>query len=180
MYDYNVNRLKKAIILSALSVLFIGTASIAAFALQPHTVAPTAPQTIISAIPKVQPPTVAELLSLVNKERAKNGVAPLIEDARLDASAQRKADDEVKYNYFGHVSPNDGKQGYTYIMDNAPGLCSYTSENLRQNGSVNSSQAVIDGWISSKPHHDAMISSNYSLTGFGISGNQIAEHFCQQ
>jgi len=123
-------------------------------------------------------PTTAQLLSLVNAERAKHGVAPLKEDARLDASAQMKANDEVAYNYFGHVSPHDGKQGYLYIND--VGInCTSDSENIRENGTINTSAAAVEAWINSPPHHAAMIASKYTLTGFGINGNQIVEHFCQ-
>lgn len=124
-------------------------------------------------------PTIAQLLALVNKERAKYHIAPLKEDPRLDASAQMKANDEVAYGYFGHISPHDGKQGYLYI--NGTGIyCKTDSENLRENGTINSAQAAVNGWISSPPHHKAMIDPKYSLTGFGINDNEIVEHFCQQ
>ncbi len=178
--------IKKVIItLSALGVLLFGTAIIAGLAMQLRPRSTVAPQTTISvaAPPVTQPPTISELLKLVNEERAKNGVAPLVEDSRLDQSAQRKTDDEVKYNYFGHISPNDGKHGYEYIND--VGIsCKTDGENLSQDTSfARTSDMVIRGWINSKPHHDAMINPNYSLIGFGISGTdtlQVSAHFCQQ
>lgn len=125
-------------------------------------------------------PTIAQLLTLVNAERAKNGVAPLKEDVRLDASAQMKAQDEVTYNYFGHISPHDGKQGYLYIND--VGInCKTDSENIsRGNDGIPTAKQVVDGWINSPPHHQAMIDPRYTLTGFGIDQNQVVEHFCQQ
>lgn len=123
------------------------------------------------AAPK--PPTIAQLLALVNAERAKHGIAPLKEDSRLDVSAQRKANDEATYRYFGHVSPHDGKHGYEYIND--VGIsCKSDSENLAW------SSTPVQGWIASPPHHKAMIDPKYTLTGFGITGFQIVEHFCQQ
>lgn len=175
---------KKVIItLSALTVLFIGTVIITGFAMQRHTEAITAPKTVIPVASTPQSPTKSELLKLVNEERVKNGVAPLVEDARLDQSAQRKADDEVKYNYFGHISPNDGLHGYTYIND--VGIsCKTDSENLSEDtGDRRNAISAINGWISSKLHHEAMIDPKYNLTGFGISGTnklEIVEHFCQQ
>jgi uncharacterized protein YkwD len=126
-----------------------------------------------------QPPTVSELLILINAERAKVGVKPLVIDERLNQSAQRKADDEVKYNYFGHISPHDGKHGYEYIND--VGIyCKIDAENLRENANINTSQAAISGWDNSAPHYTAMINPNYTATGFGINGHEIVEHFCQQ
>lgn len=123
-------------------------------------------------------PTVDELPKLVNAERAKNGVKPLKIDARLNASAQMKANDEVAYNYFGHVN-HDGTRGYDYI-NNVGITCATDSENLRQNLGDNTSANTVSAWIASKPHHMAMINEKYTLTGFGINGDQIVEHFCQQ
>lgn len=126
------------------------------------------------------PPTIAQLLTLVNAERAKNGAAPLAEDLRLDASAQWKANDEVARGYFGHVAPGEKAVNGLEIA-NATGIkCVYVSENLRENGDVNTSKAAVDGWISSPPHHAAMIDAKYTLTGFGINGKELVEHFCQQ
>jgi uncharacterized protein YkwD len=89
-----------------------------------------------------------------------------------------KADDEVKYGYFGHISPHDGRQGYEYI--NSVGIaCTSDSENLTENSNVNDAKSAVNAWIASPPHHKAMIDPKYSLTGFGISGIQIVEHFCQ-
>lgn len=130
-------------------------------------------------------PTIAELLTLVNAERAKNGVAPLKEDPRLDASAQMKANDEIAYDYYDHTSPSGspyaGTQGYSLI--NKTGLaCVYQSENLDENGA---SAEAVTAWIGSTAHHAAMIDAKYSLTGFGIAGKdvhgyyQFVEHFCQ-
>jgi len=126
-----------------------------------------------------QSPTIAQLLTLVNAERTKNGVAPLTEDPRLDASAQMKANDEVAYNYFGHVSTHDGKQGYLYINDTGIS-CKTDSENLTENVNVNDAQHAVNAWILSSAHHTAMIDAKYTLTGFGIANDQIVEHFCQQ
>ncbi len=140
-----------------------------------------ATQAIVSVAPAPQPPTKSELLRLVNAERSKNNVAPLVEDLRLDQSAQRKADEMTKDNNNSHIDPN-GVHGYTYIND--VGIyCKTDGENLYwgyTNEYKNTSKGAVDWWISSKPHHEAMIDSNYSLTGFGISGYRIVEHFCQQ
>lgn len=126
------------------------------------------------------PPTKSQLLSLVNQERARNGARPLTEDPRLDQSAQMKADDEVTYHYFGHISPHDGKHGYEYI--NTTGItCKADGENLTQNlAGQNTAQQAVYSWIKSPAHHAAMIDAKSTLTGFGIDGDQIVEHFCQQ
>lgn len=138
----------------------------------------TAEPTASQQTKTVNPPTKEELLRLVNVERAKHGVAPLVEDVRLDQSAQRKSDDELKYGYFGHISPHDSKHGYEYIND--VGInCKTDGENLTENIHDNTAQAAVTAWIKSPPHHAAMIDADYTLTGFGISGTEVVEHFCQ-
>lgn len=126
-------------------------------------------------------PTRLELLALVNAERAKNGIALLSEDPRLDQSAQMKADDETLHGYYNHVSPITGRHGYEYINDVGV-RCVSDSENIGQDYS---DEQEISGWIKSVAHHQAMIDPRYSLTGFGISKTSagfynFVEHFCQQ
>lgn len=131
--------------------------------------------------PAIQtPPTRVELLSLVNAERMKNGVAPLTENPLLDQSAQWKAVDEVTFDYFGHVKPGTtGNNGLDYL-NTIDKQCVYVAENLQGNPpNDNNSQAAFTAWVNSKPHHAAMIDPKYTLTGFGIDENEIVEHFCQ-
>ncbi len=49
-----------------------------------------------------------EVLEKVNAERAKAHVRPLLLDPRLDAAAQRHAEDMLARGYFAHASP-EGK-----------------------------------------------------------------------
>lgn len=122
-------------------------------------------------------PTSASLLELVNAERAKNNAAPLVEDSRLDQSAQFKADDMHNRQYYSHVDPTTGRMnGLDMIISLTGQTCSYVSENLVE---AYSSQQAMDEWISSPDHHAAMINAKYTLTGFGINGNKVVEHFCQ-
>lgn len=137
------------------------------------------PPVIVASAP--QPPTIVSLLTAINAQRAKIGVAPLQEDARLDASAQQKADDMWKYNYFAHVSPHDGKHGYEYI--NTTGIyCKTDSENLSwrtAKDQITTDDAVY-WWMHSTPHREALLNPAYTLTGFGIVKDAVVEHFCQQ
>lgn len=169
--------MKKAIIsiTAALSLLLIGSGL---FVMNADSTPNVAPVATVQPVRKSQPPTVDELLRLVNEERAKVGVAALVLDERLNQSAQKKADDMVKNNYFAHVSPVDGRQGYTYIFDVMP-ECKEGSENIRDNDEhINTSHEAFKAWTDSAPHHRAMVDSSYAKTGFGISGDRVVEHFC--
>lgn len=171
--------MKKRFIIPTLLALIVGLGlfgvySLSTLSAQPVTEATVQPQSKYD----VGPPDAQELLELVNAERAKVGVAPLVIDERLNASAQMKADDMVKYNYFGHVN-HDGTRGASYIGITAPGVCSIGSENIRDNNTdINTSREAVDGWMSSKPHHEAMLRSDFTLTGFGVRNDQVVQHFC--
>lgn len=127
-----------------------------------------------------EPLNADKILELVNAERAKVGVAPLVSDQRLVASAQTKADDMATNNYYGHINPTTGVNGYEFIPR---GICIYKSENI--NAAITSQEAVNE-WLASQPHHDAMLDAKYSLTGIALAKNPkadwyyVVQHFCQQ
>lgn len=163
------------VIVSAILILIVGVVGI-----HPHST--PAVQVETKAVAAPTPPTRAELLALVNAERAKYNVAPLVEDTRLDQSALMKANDEVTYGYFGHISPANsphaGKNSSDYIFGTGI-VCVDSGENLTENTNVNDAKHAVDAWIASPPHHAAMIDPKNSLTGFGIDKDQIVEQFCQ-
>lgn len=170
----------RAVVVAILGLLTISVAGYAYIAITP----PTEPdnrqiQQVTAPAPtkyEVGPPDAQELLELVNAERVRVGVAPLVIDERLNQSAQAKADDMAKNNYFDHVDAA-GKHGYEYAYEyNAE--CMTASENIYWGRTTNTTQGALNWWMNSKPHHDAILNSEYTLTGFGIAGNKVVEHFC--
>jgi uncharacterized protein YkwD len=134
-------------------------------------------QIVTPAPAPVTPPTVDELFKLVNEERAKQGVAALVLDERLNKSAQQKADDMFNRNYFDHSDP-EGRRGATIAYEFAPDICGTSSENLTWGKYKNTSFEAIRSWKASKPHYDAMVNAKYVYTGLGVSGDKIVQHFC--
>lgn len=174
---------------SATVAVFASALVVYAVGLNPQVSAPnedaSTKQAVAATDVKPSLPTADDLLKLVNEERAKAGVPSLQIDSRLNTSAQRKADDEAKYNYFGHVSPNDNKHGYEYISETDI-ACKTDSENLHDGtGDYSTAIGTVNGWMGSPAHKAAMLSANYSLTGFGVAlmadGKTVTvvEHFCQ-
>lgn len=124
------------------------------------------------------------LFNLVNAEREKVGLKPLIRDARLDQSAQFKADDMVARNYFSHYDPTDEKtmngvqKGYELTNHNT---CEYVSENAATNLTKTpnkDNEDTIASWMNSEAHRNAILDSQYDITGVAISGDKIVQHFC--
>lgn len=133
--------------------------------------------------PKSEPVTHLDadtLLSLVNAERAKTGVAPLVSDPRLVATAQGRVDDMVARKYFSHNDPITGESLVKIKASNPE--CAVASENIDE-GTTN--QEFVDEWMNSKPHHDAMLDAKYTLTGVAVVYSQkngwwiAVQHFCQ-
>ncbi len=138
----------------------------------------------------VGPADPTELLELVNAERQRVGVAPLVMDERLNASAQEKADDMVNRNYRDHVSP-EGIHGYELVFKHTGGECRHAGENYytgayhpKSDVFVSTSREAFNGWMSSKPHREAIQDPKYKKTGFGVSTNNTTllavQHFCQE
>lgn len=127
-------------------------------------------------------PTIESILRYTNEERAKVGVAPLQNDPRLNQSAQVKADDMAQNDYFNHVDAN-GKHGYEYIREYAPGVCSQSSENLSMSSFTSLTNGkTIDGFMQSKAHREAMLNPIYDHMGVGVSTSglkgYVVQHFC--
>lgn len=128
----------------------------------------------------VGPPDAQEILELVNQERARIGVAPLVMDENVQKSAQLKADDMEAKGYRQHIIP--GTQ-YTLSKEMAYWVnksCSKSSENIswRTDNIPGTSQDVFNGWMSSKPHREAIQDPKYTKTGIGTHKDIAVQHFC--
>lgn len=122
-----------------------------------------------------------EILELVNKERARIGVAPLVMDENVQKSAQLKADDMVAKGYRQHIIP--GTQ-YTLSEEMAYWVnksCSKSSENItwgKDGDNESTSQASFSAWMSSEPHRKAIQNPKYTKTGIGVKDGVVVQHFC--
>lgn len=131
--------------------------------------------------PQVQdiPLNADSILELVNIERKKVNVAPLVMDTGLVATAQSRADDMAKRDYFGHRDPVTNENMVNILKQQKQ--CVYASENISkmENPIGDNNQDTINGWMGSKPHHDAMLDPKYTLTGVAINNSIVVQHFCQ-
>lgn len=128
----------------------------------------------------VGPPDAQEILELVNKERARIGVAPLVIDENVQKSAQLKADDMAAKGYRQHIIP-----GTPYTLNSEMAYwvnksCSKSSENIswRTDNIPGTSQDVFNGWMSSKPHREAIQDPKYTKTGIGTHKDIAVQRFC--
>lgn len=122
--------------------------------------------------PKVIPvATKEELLAEVNRRRAEVGVPALRYSPELEKSAQIKCDDMVAKGYYNHADP-DGRRGIKIAVEDTLRLEGHYNENLlMQSVPDDSAKAVFDAWNDSATHREEMLSSKYTMTGFGICGD---------
>lgn len=132
-----------------------------------------------------------ELLELVNAERQRIGVAPLVMDENIQKSAQLKADDMIAKGYRQHDIPGLGDmytQEMRYLIYQQA-KCTMSGENYytgayypKSDAFVSTSREAFKGWMSSKPHREAIQNPKYKKTGFGVSTNNTSlvavQHFC--
>lgn len=106
-----------------------------------------------------------EILRLVNEERAKIGVRPLVENSRLVESAKEKCLDMQVNNYFAHEDKN-GVQG-TDIAKRWLSSSTRWGENLIY-GAGESSQDFVRQWYESSDHKKNMLNEAFVNTGIFI------------
>ncbi len=139
--------------------------------------------------PVIVPPSLPELrtqiVTLVNIERLKAGLRPLIYNTKLEESAQRYAEEMAKEGFFGHTSPSGltlkdrvAVTGYYSQSFSADCKCikGFTlGENLGR-GQKTADEVMAD-WMKSANHRAAILSPDYGDIGVGVSAGIWVEHF---
>ncbi|MCM3748253.1 CAP domain-containing protein [Paenibacillus pasadenensis] len=136
------------------------------------TPAPTAKPTVTpspTAKPTTTPqPTTApigdfeqQVVSLVNQERAKQGLGALSSDAELAKVADVKAKDMYDNNYFDHNSPTYGSP---FDMMKSFGVSyNYAGENIAKG--QRTAEQVMNDWMNSPGHRANIMNGNYTKIG---------------
>ena len=125
----------------------------------------------------IGPPDALEILELINYARSKENLKPLKMYEPLNRTAQWMANDMKENNYFSHYKPGTT---IPHGLLKARSVCNAPAENLVQTSppDLHTSRVAFNAWMQSPPHRQSIMSSAYTLTGFGIAGNKIVEHFC--
>lgn len=110
--------------------------------------------------------TKSALENSINQTRQSLGLAPLLENAKLNQAAQAKAQNMVQNNYFDHTSPTGvspwfwfAQAGYRY---------KYAGENLAIG--FYDSQEVYNAWLNSPSHKANIVNPHYTEVGTAVLG----------
>jgi uncharacterized protein YkwD len=127
--------------------------------------------------PRPSPPPVSGVggaagveFSLVNQDRAANGVAPLAYGASLARVAQYRAQDMLNRNYFSHYDPSTGQLAFVQLLHLWGIPYSTAGENIAW--STNPSMAGINTMFMNSPDHRAnILKAAYHRLGIGVASN---------
>src|SRR5690606_39167025 len=104
-----------------------------------------------------------QVAQLVNKERAKQGLSPLLHRADIKSVAEKKAMDMINSNYFSHTSPNYGSP---FDMMKTFGIKYRTAgENIAKGQKT--PQEVMNAWMNSSGHRANILNAKFDSIGVG-------------
>ncbi|WP_240675931.1 SafA/ExsA family spore coat assembly protein [Ammoniphilus sp. CFH 90114] len=117
-----------------------------------------------------------EVVQLVNQERAKHGLKPLIADWELSRVARFKSADMRDLNYFDHNSPTYGSP-FTMIQNF--GL-TYRSAAENIAAGQTDAQSVMKAWMNSPGHRQNILNPNLTHIGCGYAQGGKWGHYWTQ
>ena len=119
---------------------------------------------------------VKSVVELVNVERKKNKLKPLVLDDKLSQIAIIKANDMIEHNYFEHRSPLYGRSwelaslfGYRFTA---------LAENLARNYATPAE--AMAGWMASDTHRANILSSKFTHIGLGVQKKKDGSYYWVQ
>jgi uncharacterized protein YkwD len=137
--------------------------------------ASTIPAPVGGCTVEKNPAYIDQILALINAERAKNSLAELTLDPRLNAAAQAHSEEMACKNYMDHTG-SDGsdwvarvkRAGYSY---------SYVSENIYAGdpGFGGDAQGAFNWWMNSPIHRDNILSKKITQIGIGFAASSNAQ-----
>ncbi|HAA89759.1 MAG: Uncharacterized protein XD63_1397 [Thermoanaerobacterales bacterium 50_218] len=116
-----------------------------------------------------------QMLDLVNRERLRAGLQPLVVDPKLVQLARLKSKDMVEKGYFGHYSPTYGSP--FAMMDSFGVSYRYAGENLAGAPTVEIAHRSL---MNSPGHRANILNPNFQRIGIGIiTGGPYGKMFTQ-
>ncbi|KOX03762.1 membrane protein [Streptomyces sp. NRRL B-1140] len=105
----------------------------------------------------------AQVLSLVNEERAKVGCSPVAANSALTDLAQSYSEDMAARGFFDHTDP-DGRTPWDRAEK--AGISNLGGENIAR-GQANAA-AVMDAWMNSPGHRANILNCDFKTLGVGV------------
>jgi uncharacterized protein YkwD len=112
-------------------------------------------------------------LCLLNEERAKAGLKPLVSNTQLRRAAQKHSLDMVRESFFDHTSPEGStlmsrvRKGTAYLR----GALNFAlGENIAWgSGTLSTPANTVEGWMESPEHKKNILNRRYRHIGIGVA-----------
>ncbi|TCP69696.1 CAP domain-containing protein [Baia soyae] len=118
-----------------------------------------------------------EVVRLVNIERQKAGLKPLVADTKISSVARVKSQDMIDNRYFNHQSP---RYGSPFDMMSHFGIRYQTAGENIAAGQPTPAE-VMKSWMNSPGHRANILSSNFTKIGVGfVKGGSYGMYWTQQ
>jgi uncharacterized YkwD family protein/spore coat assembly protein SafA len=117
-----------------------------------------------------------QVIDLVNKQRANNGLPALKANWELCRVARYKSQDMINKHYFAHQSPTYGSP---FDMMEAFGIrFSAAGENIAYG--QRTPQEVMNAWMNSPGHRSNILARNYDQIGVGVAKSANGTYYWTQ
>ncbi len=132
-----------------------------------NNVAPSTPTPVTAPVPKDVNFSVSQIIALINNERARNGLQPVIENGLLNQAAYLKTKDMSDNNYFAHTAP-DGTAD-VYFVEKVGYKYQSIGFNIAK-GDFGNSAGLVQAWMDSTGHRANILANYGQQIGIGIYG----------
>jgi len=105
------------------------------------------------------------VIQWTNIQRAEYGLPPLKESAKLDSSAEIKAEDMLENQYFAHSSPSG--VGVKELAERVEYEFIAIGENLAL-GNFKNDETLVQGWMDSPGHRENILNTQYQEIGVAV------------
>lgn len=126
-----------------------------------------------SPTPEQAHPYIQEIVTLVNAERAKEGLSPLTLNLQVSAAAQVRSSEIV--SSFSHTRP-DGSSFVTALQEQN---ISYRRAGENIAWGQKSPTEVMNSWMNSSGHRANIMNSHFTTIGVGYYSVNGANYWCQ-
>jgi uncharacterized protein YkwD len=129
---------------------------------------------VAAAAPAGADPAEAQVLTLVNAERAKAGCGALVRDEPLTRLARAYSADMRDRGFFSHTDP-DGRDPWARAA--AAGISNARAENIAQGQA--DAQAVMTAWMNSPGHRANILDCSLRTLGVGVARGADGPYWTQ-
>ncbi len=126
-----------------------------------------------SEILKTNTSSTKEVADIVNKERRRYGLKPLIGNSKLSQVAGAHAKDMYRRDYFSHLSIDGRTMGDRLRERNVP--FKIAGENIARGQQT--AKRVMQAWMNSPGHRKNILNRKYGKIGIARAGNVWVQNF---